>query len=507
MARLSDTALEALRLNPARYRFATNRTKPLTSALTSTTGSAYQAAQQVFYTPNYAQKNLRVCMANFYTPTTNVWPYEIAGDPAHLVEGVCAIIDGVRYQLTFNGATSFVFGSDLFRWSDPLPVLIAANSSIIIINADWVPPGSAFRLVGYNPIQGKYNDRWVQSSVSQASFLTGGTFGTPTFGGQAYGPIMVVAEGADANNASVVCLQGDSIGQGANQNVANQIGDRPNTAFIAIGLDNDTPGVGRMAHGQFSIGNTSFVSVRAGTGYFDMRNAAMAALGWFPFNVIACEHLNNDVGSGYASLKAAADISWPYQKSLHATGQPEPKLVQTFCNTVTSDATTSKWSATANQSVAGGNIYPGGARWQFVDYLKTHPDVDAWVDVTGDWLDSSGSSPVWKELGRDSTLTADTTTGATSITVTGTPPIVGDDIVIGAGGATSVVKNVGSVTGSDPYTVTFTVGEGTVGAVYPAGTVVKATPTRDGIHPTGALQEAAGTGSIVTAKTAGKFTP
>lgn len=503
--RLSDTALEAFRFTPAKYRFATNRTKPMVAALTATAASVYQAAQQVFYTPGYAQKNLRVCFSNYVTPTTNVWPYEVAGNPAHEIRGATAVIDGVVYTLTFSGQQSFVFGSDNERWSDPLPVLIAANSSIIIRNSDYVPVGTS-RPVGYNPIQGKYNDRWVQSSSPQDALLTSGAFGTPTFGALAYGPTMLVAEGADANGAAVALLNGDSIGQGANQDASCQVGDRPNIGFMPIGLDHDTPDVGRIAHGQMCIGNTSFSAVQAGAGYFDMRSNSMSLLGWFPFNVIVCEHLNNDVGSGYAALKSRADVSWPYQKSLHASGQPAPKLIQTFCNTVTSDSTTWKWSTTANQSVAGGNIYLGGARWQFVDYLKTHPDVDDWIDVTGDWLDSSGSSPVWKALGRDSVLTSDTTTGATSVTVTGTPPVVGDYLVINAGGATSVSKVVGAVAaaGSD-WLVTFATGQGTVGSVYAAGSACKASPTNDGIHCSGALHEAAGTGAIVTAKTAGKF--
>jgi hypothetical protein len=476
------------------YKFATNRTRQSQNFLTSDASSCYVAAQQVYHTPDYPQNNFRFCIPNFYTPQTSVAPFEVDCGAGRRIEGASVKIESTYYPLTFGGQSSHTFAAcEGYVWTDPLPgVTIPANSSFTYIQAEYTPPGQN-RPVGFNPIVGLYGDSGTQASTTQVGFCSGGSMGTPTFGLLSPCPIAIVAKGAPAGRPAVLVI-GDSIGDGANVNPANQLGARANGGYIPHGLDDNTPGFGIFAHGQFSVGATNFDSITPTQ--FAFRRQLLKDVG-FPFTTILCEHFNNNVGGGLSNFEGPAEAAWVYLKTMG-----RKKLIQTFCNPLTADASNDLWTTTTNQTTAAANTYLTGERWGMVAYIKTlPPNVDAYIDVTPYWV--SGNDK-WAPVGRNSVLTNSVSAGL-FITVTGTPPVVGDNIVIGAGAAGAVARNVGSVapSGSD-WLVTFTMGEAAISTAFAAGAAVRAQPSSDGIHPSGPYHAAAAQG-IINAKSAGMF--
>lgn len=481
------------------YRFAGNRTRPSFVAVASVNASLYQGGRQVFYTPNYDQTDVVVCIANFWTPQVAAAPFEVRGDPGRQIEGVSLKIGAVVSNFTFNGSTTHTFGTEPYVCSDQNSgIALPGASQAIVTYADYTPLGLR-RPLAFNPIQAKYGDGGTQGATTQSAYLAGGAMPTPAFGLLTIAPFMIVAKGAPAGQP-VGLVVGDSLASGGNQNIANQTGSRANLGYIPIGLDDDTAGVGRIAFGMFAVGSTNFYSLTADQ--FFIRRQMLAELG-NPFNFILCNDGQNNVGGGYPSLKGAADTGWAFLKTfLHGT--TAIKLIQTTINPLSQDVTTNKWSLVAPQTTTAANTYPNGERYLYNSYVKTTPSpVDAYIDITPYWVDATLQDR-WKYLGRNSVLAADATTGNTSISVAGTPPLVGDGIIIGAGATGAFYKNVGAVTGTGPYTVTFTVGQGTVSGTYLAGATVRATPSDDGIHAQGPLHVDAANG-IIAAKESGVF--
>jgi hypothetical protein len=179
------------------------------------------------------------------------------------------------------------------------------------------------------------------------------------------------------------------------------------------------------------------------------------------------------------------------------------KIIQTFVNPLTADVSNDKWSTTTNQTTVASNAFPSGERWAMVAFIKTTPaPIDAYIDVTPYWVTGGDK---WLPPGRNSVLAANVSSGQV-ISVTGTPPRVGDDIVIGAGSGSPapIVRNVGSVTGTGPFTVTFTFAEPAVTGSFLAGAAVKAAASLDGIHPCTCMHQDA-SAAIIAAKVAGMF--
>jgi hypothetical protein len=148
-----------------------------------------------------------------------------------------------------------------------------------------------------------------------------------------------------------------------------------NGGYIPHGLDDNTPGFGIFAHGQFSVGATNFDSITPTQ--FAFRRQLLKDVG-FPFTTILCEHFNNNVGGGLSNFEGPAEAAWVYLKTMG-----RKKLIQTFCNPLTADASNDLWTTTTNQTTAAANTYLTGERWGMVAYIKTlPPNVDAYVDVT-----------------------------------------------------------------------------------------------------------------------------
>lgn len=478
------------------YRFATNRTRIPFAGSVSGSGFAYQASTNRFYTPGYDQTDLRICIPNFYCPQLSSAPYEIACEAGRVVEGVSVKIGSTFYPCTINGSSSYTFTSDKpWVWTDPLPgVIIPKNSYIDVILADYTPVGQKQPRT-YDPFLGRYGDGVVSNSTTCSSYLTSGTVSPPGYvGPTAAGPIAIVARGAPAGQI-VPLIVGMSITSGSSTNIANLLGAKKDYGYVDLGFSDDTPGVGRFPFGRFAVGGTDWPSISAAN--FAYRAALLAEVG-NPFSVIYCEHGQNDVGAGYSTLKARADAGWAYLKTLGGR-----RLVHGGINPVTTDSTNDKWSVPASQATGAGDTKPSGARWQFHDYCAGLPtNVDAFVDLTSYFIDGTYTDR-WKAMGRNSILASGVSSG-TTISVTGTPPIVGDDILIGAGASGGIVRNVGSVTGSGPYTVSFSTNEAAIASSFSAGAAVRAVPTKDGIHPTGTLHAEIVAG-IIAAKQARVF--
>ena len=463
------------------------------------TASQYQVSSLVFWTPDYNQTDPRVCIPNFYCPQVASPPFEIACEAGRKIQGCSLQIGSKYYPLTFGGSTSHAFAEgERYIWSDRLKevTLFPANTSIRIITADYTPIGQK-RPLGYNPAVAIAGDRVAQGSTTQSAYLTSGTVPVPAFGQLAMGPIAIVAIGAP-NSRPVALVVGDSIGWRANHYTMTPHLPRGNYGYVNIGLDDDTSGVGRFAHGNFCVGSTNFHSLRNLDGYWQIRNQLLADVG-YPFTCILCEHVNNNVGGGYAAMVATADAAWAFLESMG-----NRKLVQTTANPLTSaDASGNFYSLVSSQSASAANTYPTGERWRFVEYVKgLPPNVDAVIDVTPYFVDPV-SVDRWKEMGRQSVLVADVSSGMT-FQVTGTPPIAGDDVVIGAGGAGAIQRTISAVTGMGPHTCTIATGSRAISGTFRSGRIVRATPSTDGIHPGGSLHTEAAQ-AVVAAKQAGIF--
>lgn len=480
------------------WRFATNRVRmPAIQVQTTVAASVYSFTSRRLYTPGYDQTDLRVCFPNFATPaiggTGTPDPFEVPLDAGRIIEGAYVMIDGVRHPLTFGGSATHTFGADPYVWSDPLEgVTLPANSYIDVALADYTPLGLR-RPRNYDPAGGKYGDAWAQGSTTQSGYLTSGAPSAPTFGATAMGPCAVVARGAPASQP-VPLVIGMSITSGTGNNITSQLG-RGNLGFLEAGLDDDTSGVGRFAFGMFAVGSTNFLSLTASQ--FAIRKQLLADVG-YPFTSIYCGHGQNDVGLGLVAMKAAADAGWAFLKTMGGK-----RLIQGGMNPLTGDSNNDKWSVPATQTTASENTKPSGARWQFHDYVKTLPaNVDDYIDETPYYVDATYTDR-WAAMGRNSVLAEDVSSG-TTISVSGTPPIPGDAIVIGAGASGAITRNVGDVTGTGPYTVTFSTGQSAIATSFLAGAVVRATPTTDGIHPSGPMHSNLST-AIIAAKAAGVF--
>lgn len=488
------------------YRFATNRTHTPFAAPAVTAGHEYQASSNRFYTPNYAQNDFLVCVPNYYTPTSSTGPWEIALDAGRVIEGVTIQVGSTLYPMVAitDGQTSHTFTTDPYVWYRAQSATVAANTAIDVIVADYVPTGLR-RPASYNPTQGKYGGGYVNGATTQAAYLTTGNVPAPPGAGPTNtGPCAIVAKGA-LPLQPVPLVVGMSITDGTATNAYNQLGPRANAGYVAAGFDDDTPGVGRFAFGMFAVGATGWQSLTSTN--FAIRKQLLADVG-YPFNVIYGEYGQNDTDAGFGILFQRANTGLAFVKTL---GTPARRVVWGGINPLTSDATTNLWTLPSATTVSTNNATPNGVRWQYQAYMGgTSPyssipaNEDAYLNLTSYFVDPTLTDR-WTTMGRDGTLAADVSSGAV-ILVNGTCPIAGDDIVIGAGAAGAIIRNVGLVTGSSPCTVTFSADQAAISTSFLTGRAVKATGTPDGIHPAGTLHAQISQG-IIAAKSAGLFYP
>ncbi|MCP3472129.1 hypothetical protein NLM33_17590 [Bradyrhizobium sp. CCGUVB1N3] len=464
--------------------------------------SQYVVGRHVFYSPNYEQYNIRFVIPNFWTPQVAFAPFEVMGDAGRQILGFAFKIGSTYHQATINGRSNYTTGvGDPWIITDPHPVRWPANTPLSTFTYDFCPVGIR-RPVSYNPIQAKYGDGWAQSPTdSLGEILHGGAIPTPAFGATAPGPLCIVAQGAPTMQPVGLVL-GDSLDAGANTNIANQVGSRANMGFWPIGLDDDTPGVGRIPFAMFAVGSTNFFSITRDQ--FTLRQRLLAALG-YPFTFFANGHGQNQIsGGGFKAVKAAADTSWAYQREFRRPDGSTFKNIIRTLQPLVQDVSNSKFSAIANQATKPLNTFPSGERYLYNDYARSlPPNVDACIDTSPAWTDLTFPDK-FKALGRESRIKLAVSSGIV-IMVSGAPPLVGDDIVIGADAAGAFVRNVGKVapSGSD-WIVEFSVGEAAISTEVIAGAIVRATPTRDGIHMTGPVS-ADGAKPIIEAKAAGVF--
>lgn len=486
------------------YRFATNRTHTPFAGVAVIAGQEYQASSCRFWTPDYAQTDFLVCIPNYYTPTSSSPPWEVALDATRVIQGVTLQVGSTLYPMVtlLDGATSHTFSTDPYVWYRAQNANIPANTAVDVIVCDYTPTGLR-RPASYDPTLGKYGDGYSNGSTTQAAYLTSGNVPAPGGSGPTNtGPCAIVARGAPSS-LPVPLVVGMSITDGTETNAFNQLGARANAGYVSAGFDDATPGVGRFPFGMFAVGATGWQSLTSTN--FAIRKQLLADVG-YPFNVIYCEYGQNDTDAGLGILLARANAGWAFLKTL---GTPARRVVQGGINPLTSDATNNLWTLPSATTTSTNNTAPSGVRWQYQDYCggtspysSLPPNVDAYLNLTSYFVDAILTDR-WITMGRNSVLAANVSSGNV-ISVTGTPPIAGDDIVIGAGAAGAIERNVGSVTGSGPYTVTFTAGEPPISTSFLSGAAVKATATPEGIHPSGALHAQIAAG-IVAAKSAGLF--
>lgn len=427
-------------------------------------------------TPDYAITDPRIFAPGFFSPTSG--ETNLAGGTSITIQGwaietsanVWAPCDGAADGglVTIDNATA-AGGSLLPR----VATTLAANTMyrarmcfFVSASGITIPRNSnddQLALGGGRRIQGGATSFFAQLSA------TGTTLNNS--GGVSYMPAYMIAKGGDGRPAFIVL--GDSIGYGVN---ATQVGAaytaRNAFGYIETGLDNNV-GSKRLAGFNACVPGQR----PCGTGGWDVATnwplklaavqAAYDATGAWPFDYVISQHITNAVPYSNDGGVLRVGMGRYYDLIKARWGKPITQI-EGLPGTTSSDG----FQTVVNQTGASGKAYPSantGHMWYFNGDVGTDGNPDGALfyrangyieDSIGAWrygaADLTTNRDKWVVRPFTTTLAAAAAQNATSLSLTASPPI-GSTLYIAqaAGGFSPTGRNVKTVTGSGPFTVTF----------------------------------------------------
>ncbi|EGD60421.1 hypothetical protein Y88_0069 [Novosphingobium nitrogenifigens DSM 19370] len=487
--------------SPSRYSFmGTGMRWPNTGSATT---NVFHVTEWYFGTPDYPVTDPRVFATSFYSPT--------AGETL-LAAGASITIQGWAIEVSSgtwvacDGASSSglatidntVAGSLLPR----IPTTLAANTvyrariAFFVSSAGITIPRTTFDVL--NAAGGPVR---TQSSASTLfSYLSTSTTLNNT--GLSYLPAYMIAKGGDGRPAFVAF--GDSIGAGVNHSQVGAAWTARNAmGYIEVALDDKTTSK-RLAlfnscvPGNRPCGPSGWDQQANWANKIAALQAAYAVQGAWPFDFIISQHITNAVPYTYDSGELRTGMGRYYTLLKSLFGKPITQI-EGLPGTTTSNG----FQTVAGETPASGKGYPTtshGDMWFFnadvgIDgipdpstYYRTNGYIE---DSVGAWryasADLASNRPLWALRSFTTTLAAAAAQNATSVSMTAAPT-VGATLYIQASDGTwsSIGRNVKTVSGSGPYTVTFdgTPISASVGAA--SGAVVQEAPS-EGLHPSALL--------------------
>lgn len=469
----------------------------------TTSNYRYAVYQILVGTPDWNVTDAQFDFPNFYYT---------AADPAEATTTAAVDILGAEVwsgepdnggtalaPLTFSGTSTIAIQPGTTTLSDPLSQTLTAGTPVYLrivvdrgLNVGTIPQGY---------IRQTQNDERWQYSSSEAtavgllatSTLTNDTHTTTSSLYKGYGPMFAVGKGWDGRK--VVLLLGHSIVNGGSrsQTPDGAADSRGNKVYSAMALDSSSLTGGRISFGNISVpGITpSQQSMNPYSSDFYYRFTALQAVadrqgGRWPFTDIFLDIAVNGQSASASTWESSVDSNIAFTRGLF-TGEP---IVMPTMTPVTTNENSEYWTDLADQGFSSAANGPGpSAPQQQVDsYLLTDPNIDDPVDMMSAL--TAGNNDSWPVQSFSAILSTTTAAGASSVELSAAPAI-GTALVFEPGTANAELVNaVASVTGSGPYTVTFTEGVTTANS-HNAGVTVEAAATSDGIHPSVAFSEEA----------------
>lgn len=528
-----------------RYMMVGGRFRIDSTAVNAGTAGLNMLSRAAIITPKWACKNPRLVFVNWWGRETTT-PPEVDGANTITIDGASIeVASGSTFtSLTFSGVASATIAAGGVLISDAITgVTLNANSNAgsYYARTSVTVASSGNSFPGFLNLNGTLTGEHASLAASlgaQSWSLTGGTpAGSQT---RAYGPVTVLCQGWDGS--PVVLSQGDSIDYGKGDIIT---ASRGTLGYVARGLDDSGSGGGSYAYTIWAIAGQSAAAASEGAatnGHYGRRFAAVAAMAALntasalPFTTAYVEHGTND-GSNIAT-----DV--PAFWSMDRTAWPTAYVMQSTLTPHTDDSVAGDsscvatnvaggdfcWTDTAHQSSSGTPYNAGGIVSTFNTNLKNGtyscptgaPQcVDGVIDITSQiWTSLTGcqagtqANCTWIVPSFTTTLSSACNAGVNSCNMNAAPA-VGDDIVFEPGVANLVeaYKSGGNdgggyvvttVTGTGPFTVTFTGSSGTLQFNHSIGAAIAEANSTSGLHPNvhGAVTAANG---VIAAKNSSVF--
>lgn len=473
-----------------RYSFAATRLKFPTTSRAISGSNTFCCGQFVFGSPDYDIRNPRFFMPGFISPSSAA---ETNTPNTIQIEGLSVKIGTTWYtvpsrNLPFTIDPSTMPGVLL----DPIDVVIPANTLVTARVAYNVPSSGQLPCVGKNTTGGLEASQGSTSTLSAR--LTDGTSLTNTnVHSDLYAPSYMVAQGGDGRPACI--LVGNSIGQGVNEiSVISLWNARNEVGFLARGLD-DNSTAKRLAYANLCIpgdrptGTAGWDTRSNWAGKLDAVKQVFTAYGCWPFDMVISEHGTNSIPTGtYASGLKPGMVNY-FSLMKNEWGKP---IVQ--MELLPKPTSTDGFATLVNQTpTAGNDDYPSGQRWQLnadigsdgiadpTKYFRVNGYID---DSFAPWLqtayDLSSNRDKLAIRPYNSTLAASYSSGG-SISLNAAPN-VGETLIFVQSGSVKFDALVSAVSGSGPYTVTFT-NLSTTSALNSGDVVQASYHDKAGLHP------------------------
>lgn len=475
-------------------------------------------SQVALITPQWACKNPRFVFSNWFGKEQLSSP-EVDGASTLPLDGIAISISGVPTSGAFSGVAGVTIAAGGVAISDAIPVTIPANSAAgtAYLRTSITTANLSDTIVGYLNLNGTLTGEHasVASSLAAQSWgLTSGTAaGTQT---RAFGPVAMLCQGWDGS--PVLYLAGDSICEGKGDIIT---ATRGALGYLPRGLDSTSGG--SFAYTNWCVASTSPGASSEGAttaGHYLRRIqaitaiAALNAASAMPFTTILVEHGTNDAGNLSTDMPAFwsmmhTQFPGAYVKAVTITPHTQDSVSgDQNCTAANSDWC---WTDLTHQAPFATTYNPGGAVSTYntallaggtydCAHLGGTSCEDGVVDITPQAWNSLPTCQAGTQSGCDWPVPAFTTTvgsgtcnAASNSCSLVAAPAVGDALVFAPGTtAAEAYKSggldgggfiVGTVTGTGPFTATFTGSSGNLQFTHAAGVTVGEATTNSGLHP------------------------
>lgn len=480
------------------YSFAGNRFDIPTGNAFSTYTNQISHTMQV--SPPYAVSGVRLAYVNFFANGNGTAPAEACpGNPQTIdfatvfVGGAAGrqVTDKTAYPVTFGGSVSAVIGDCEFVWSDPLR---DASGKLVTLPAGTTYYVRTNRSVaaGQNLVHGTamawltaYSSPQTGDGVEfgnvapQTARRTSGLVAAYQNGAGPGGPAMAIGTGWDGSPVFLVAGHSGTIGQSD-----YDFGARGVIGGIGRALDDSASG--RMNFANLGVGGARAATTSSiATGQFKLRARLLRSIPNRPFNRLFVSQGENDFTTSL-SLASYAALMRDYWQFWHLQCPTCPIYHMVPWRSHGGASNSTFFTTLADQSPQATAI-PGQIRQQARAWMLSPGNVPSYVtpvDGNDPALGDPADPTRWKLDNTAYTLTSATAAGAgglAGLSISGAgAPTIGDWYVFEPGTGNAEIRQAfGPVTGTGPWTVSFTA---TMTKAHAAGVPVLRVPTGDGTH-------------------------
>lgn len=487
--------------SPSRYSFMGTGFRWPSAGQSNATNTEF-AVEFRFGTPDYETTDPRVFCPSFWSPTTPGEVYLAAGASITIkgwsIEtsaGVWTACDGAS-----DSGIATITNASAGAWLPRVAATLTANTmyrarlifSVSAVNVN-IPRQTAF--ASTNSPGGQ--ERIEGSTTTRFSLLTNNT-ALSNAGGISYKPAMMIAKGGDGRPA--ILVTGDSISFGVSNNVVTgAYTSRNEFGYIARGLDSNS-GAKRLAYfiggvqGQRPFGVEGWNNPANWSGKLAAYQMVFNTYGAWPFDLIINQHITNALPNDNATIRTGMNEFYDLLASRF--GKPVTQ-VECLAKTQSTDG----YSTLANQTPITGATYPvldssiTYGLWSFnadVGGADGLGDASAYYRANNKIVDSIAP---WRLIAADLANNRDIAAIEPTVTTVATAYSSGTTLVttaalnVGASvnvlldsGSWSAIRNVNSITGTGPFTVTL---DGALGGAAAVSRAVQEV-WGDGVHPSAA---------------------